>query len=223
MNNEGPFSDEYLNAFVDDQLALDEKGRLYSEISKDEAMNRRVCELRKVRDLVQMAYKNPPEAPSGSPTRTQDRARLRRRFIAGVAAIVGVLTLMSGLPQDSASIGLPGGGAALALERPAADSNPAPARQVVASAATRGGQVIKVLFHLNSGNPTHMKEVLNETRNLLNLYRRTHQKARVEVITNGEGLNLLLAARSPYPALVTSMLKQYKNLQFAACLNTLNR
>ncbi|MDA8363193.1 MAG: hypothetical protein M0Z84_05080, partial [Gammaproteobacteria bacterium] len=43
------------------------------------------------------------------------------------------------------------------------------------------------------------------------------------VITNGEGLNLLLAARSPYPALVTSMLKQYKNLQFAACLNTLNR
>ncbi len=224
MNNEGPFSDEYLNAFVDDQLALDEKGRLYIEINKDEAMNRRICELRKVRDLVQMAYKNPPN-PAGSPDRAGHAGDRHRRFLRGAAAVVGVVVLVGGLQRGSTSnIGHWGGSARVALVAPASPATrPEHAGQMVASAATPASQVIKVLFNLNSGNPAHMKEVLDETRNLLNLYQRTHQKARVEVIANGEGLNLLLAARSPYPDMVSAMLKHYKNLQFAACLNTLNR
>lgn len=212
MSDEGAFSDEYLNAFVDDQLALDEKSHLYSEISKNEAINRRVCELRKVRDLVQMAYKDPPEAPTDTPTRTTHFAWLRRNFAASVAAIIGALVLVGGLHQDS-NIGFTVGHAAVALKTPTK----------VASTATLGSEEVKVLFHLNSGNPAHMKEVLDETESLLKLYKRTHQKARVEVITNGEGLNLLLASRSPYPARVASMLKRFKNLQFAACLNTLDR
>ena len=223
MRDEGTFSDEHLNAFVDDQLALDEKSRVYSVIGKDEAINRRVCELRKVRDLVQMAYKNPPEAPTGAPPKAGRPARLWHKLGAGAGAVIGILALVSGLQQDSSSFGLAAGSTAVALTAPAGTQrNLASARQV-ASVATPGGQVIKVLFHLNSGNPAHMKEVLDETQNLLNLYQRKHQKARVEVITNGEGLNLLLAGRSPYPARVMSMLKKYKNLQFAACLNTLDR
>ncbi len=216
MSDEGTFSDEYLNAFVDDQLTLDEKSHLYSEIGKDETINRRVCELRKVRDLVQMAYKIPPEVPTDTPAGTKHFAWLRRNFAASAAAIIGTLVLVSALHQDS-SIGFVAGHTTVTLKAPAGG-----ARQV-ASTATLGSQEIKVLFHLNSGNPAHMKEVLDETESLLKLYRRTHQKARVEVITNGEGLNLLLASRSPYPARVASMLKKFKNLQFAACLNTLDR
>ncbi|MHB8347448.1 MAG: hypothetical protein ACYDHM_09750 [Acidiferrobacterales bacterium] len=224
MKDDGTFSDEYLNAFVDDQLALDEKSRLYSEIGRSEAINRRVCELRKVRDLVQMAYKDPPEIPSGTPPQPKQRFWMQNKNLAhSAAAILCVLVLASGLQQDSRSIDLAGQRGAIALTAPSgAEGNPASATQV-ASATTVGNQEIRVLFHLNSGNPAHMKEVLNETESLLNLYQRKHQKARVEVITNGNGLNLLLASRSPYPARVKWMLKKYKNLQFAACLNTLDR
>jgi uncharacterized protein len=52
------FSDEFLNAFVDNQLAPEEKSRAFVEISQDEDLNRQVCELRKMHDLVQHAYRS---------------------------------------------------------------------------------------------------------------------------------------------------------------------
>jgi len=225
MNNEERLSDEYLNAFVDDQLALEERSRFYSEIGKDEAVIRHVCELRRVRDLIQMAYKNLPTPPSRAAGPTKQSRGARRGLAACVTLIIGVLVLAGGLQQDSSRSGLVAMRAvsAVALNSSAgAAPNRGSAAQKV-DAATSTGQVIKVLFHLNSGDPAHMKEVLDETESLLNLYKRTHQQARVEVITNGEGLNLLLAGRSPYPKRVSAMLKTYRNLQFAACLNTLDR
>lgn len=221
-NNEERFSDEYLNAFVDDQLALEEKSRLYGEIGKDEALNRKVCELRKVRDLVQMAYKDPPSPPSHSLEPGTGSRRLRRGLVACLALTSATLTLATGLRGD-------GDIAALRALPPVALNGPARMMQNQTSIAMKSGtadatgQEIKVLFHLNSGDPEHMKEVLDETESLLNRYKHTHQQARVEVITNGEGLNLLLAGRSPYPGRVDAMMKKYKNLQFAACLNTLDR
>ncbi|MHB8454609.1 MAG: hypothetical protein ACYDDO_07875 [Acidiferrobacterales bacterium] len=225
MNNEEFFSDEHLNAFVDDQLALDERGCIYREMSRNEAVNRRVCELRKVRDLVQMAYKNPP-TPSCHATGQAKRARKAGRNIAACLALLAcTLALAGGLQQDSSRTGIIAVRNASAVASNGATGGIpgqlAAAQQ--AGAPSLASQEIKVLFHLNSGNPAHMKEVLDETESLLNLYKRTHQEARVEVITNGDGLNLLLAGRSPYPGRVSAMLKRYKNLQFAACLNTLDR
>ena len=70
MNREygnGPkleFSDEFLNAFLDNQLTLEEKERAYLRISQDEVLNRRVCELRKIQDAVRLSYQNPPAPPA---------------------------------------------------------------------------------------------------------------------------------------------------------------
>ncbi len=209
-NNEDKFSDEYLNAFVDDQLALDERGRLFDEISRDETVNRKVCELRKLRDLVQMAYKDLPDLSRHENNPARRSRKWQRRMIACLALSLTTLTIVGGLRGDSGRQRLLASGAM---------------PHVALNSATKvaSSQEIKVLFHLNSGDQANMKEVLDETESLLNLYKRTHQQARVEVIANGEGLNLLLAGRSPYPSRVDKMMKEYKNLQFAACLNTLDR
>jgi hypothetical protein len=50
------FSDEFINAFVDNQVTPEEKARVYAHTVSDEAFNRRVCELRKIRDLIRLAY-----------------------------------------------------------------------------------------------------------------------------------------------------------------------
>src|SRR4030066_349022 len=63
MSQEKRFSDEFLNAFVDNQIAAEEKSRAYVEIHQDEGLNRQVCELRKLHDLVQLAYRDPPAPP----------------------------------------------------------------------------------------------------------------------------------------------------------------
>lgn len=53
---DGPrFSEEFLNAFVDNQIDAGEKSRAYPLIDEDEQLNRQVCELHKISDLVRLA------------------------------------------------------------------------------------------------------------------------------------------------------------------------
>jgi intracellular sulfur oxidation DsrE/DsrF family protein len=47
--------------------------------------------------------------------------------------------------------------------------------------------------------------VLDDVEELMKHYRLSHQTARVEVITNGEGLSLLLAGISPYAERIQKM------------------
>ncbi len=210
MKNEELFSDEHLNAFVDDQLALDERSRIYREMSRNETVNRHVCELRKVRDLVQMAYKNPPAPPHLGTGQAKRVRKASRNIAACMALLAGTLSLAGGLQQDSSRTGIIAvRNASTVASNSTTGRLPwqfAAAQQ--AGASSLASQEIKVLFHLNSGDPAHMKEVLDETESLLNLYKRTHQVARVEVITNGDGLNLLLAGRSPYPGRVSAKMKR---------------
>lgn len=55
-------SDEFINAFVDDQLLSEDKARVYAQAVSDEAFNQRVCELRKIRDLIRLAYRELPKS-----------------------------------------------------------------------------------------------------------------------------------------------------------------
>jgi len=89
MSQEQKFSDEFLNAFVDDQLTPEEKGRAYASINSDEALNRQVCELRTMRDLVQLAYKDLP-APAVASPRGRRGLRLRANLAAGFIFAFGV-------------------------------------------------------------------------------------------------------------------------------------
>jgi intracellular sulfur oxidation DsrE/DsrF family protein len=83
------------------------------------------------------------------------------------------------------------------------------------------GLVIKVLFHLNSNDRDLIKQSLQDVESALKLYRRTGQRARIQIVANGEGLDLLRVGASPYPQTVQRMLQEYDNLQFVACQNTI--
>ncbi len=215
MNNDNRFSEEFLNAFVDDQLTAEEKGRAYPIVSQDENLNRQVCELRKMHDLVQLAYRDVP-AP-------------RRRYSAGTrkvgSAVAASFLLLVGMglgwfmrtpvseaPTDASAVTDQQLARALAPRSPATGADPASV-----------GQDMKVLFHLNSGKPERMQEVLNEAENMLRMYQASGQPAHVEIVTNGEGINLLRADVSPYTGRITELRKKYPNLVFAACQNTLDR
>lgn len=54
-------SDDFINAFVDNQLAPEDKALVYARAGFDEAFNRRVCELRKIGDLIRLAYRELPK------------------------------------------------------------------------------------------------------------------------------------------------------------------
>ena len=137
-NEEQKFSDEFINAFVDDQLTPEEKAQVYARLSGNEALSRQICELRKTRDLVQLAYKEPPMPARGMSTLSAGR-KIGLGVAAGLALVViggmvGWFLHQSRAPQDAA----------------------------VAQVMSNSEEPTKVLFHVSDGNAEHLKTVLDE-------------------------------------------------------------
>lgn len=88
MNDARNFSDEQLNAFVDNQLGAQECDEILAAIARDAELGQRLCALRSAKELVRHAYGNVP-----APRRGRDRHLpiWGGALAASVALIVGVL------------------------------------------------------------------------------------------------------------------------------------
>lgn len=202
MSREQKFSEEFLNAFVDDQLTPDEKSRVYPAISGDEALNRQVCELRKLRDLVRLAYK---DVEPSTPAQHMPRRRMGLGIAAAIAlAVSGIVGWVLHGTVDSTERG---GFVGAQLRVPA----PAP------------GEPVKIVVHLSEDEPQHVRQVLDDVEGLLKLYRSTRQQARIEVVMNGDGLALVRTDTSTAADRVRRMQSDYDNLSFVACQNAIDR
>ena len=202
MNQEKKFSDEYLNAFVDDQLVPEEKEQVYACLSRDEDLKRHVCKLRQVRDLVNLAYKELPQ-PAHRPLPAARNRRFGCNLAAGLALAIGATAGWFLYQSASAPRAIAPG--------------------MLTQSAAPAEEIAKVLIHVSDGQTAHLKTVLDEVESLMRFYRDSNQKAHVEVVTNGDGLNLLLSDKSPYAQRIHQMQSEYKNLTFVACQNTIDR
>ncbi|MDH5650035.1 MAG: DsrE family protein [Gammaproteobacteria bacterium] len=201
-------SPEFLNAFVDDQLTSDEKAEAYGVINKNASLNKCVCELRKIRDMVQLAYKHPPLPADGMSNGPDNK---KRSFFGIAASITLVAGILLGSFVGTQVLRSPAG------ERVTVNTKTDAAKNTLAAAE----EPVRLLVHINSGDNTRLKEALDEIENLMAYYEKTGQAAEVELVANGQGIKLLSKDMSPYPDRVVSLLKRYKNLRFAACQNTL--
>jgi intracellular sulfur oxidation DsrE/DsrF family protein len=187
-------SDELLNSFVDDQLAREEKGRLFVQVAQDENLSREVCELRKLHELVQFAYRDPPGAPRGDAS----GGRASLNIAAGLALMVG-LALGWFLHQET----------------------PGDAARRMATAEAE--KPLKVLLHIADDDTMRLAQALDEVESVLAQFRRTGQNARLEVIINGNGLALVREDVTPFADRIQQIQKTYDNVAFLACQNTIDR
>jgi intracellular sulfur oxidation DsrE/DsrF family protein len=267
MSQEKRFSDEFLNAFVDNQIAAEEKSRAYIEIHKDEELNRQVCELRKLHDLVQLAYREPPAPPAHAVSGPNSgRARLRFGVAASFLLTLGIILGSQVRVPESANtpqaILAPSAVAphvAIAAassqsnlhkipnkakvvvkavpeqiavaptanqQQPAATSTPvAPAESapVAAQSEISGKTQTKVLIHLARDDDTQLGQALDDIEGLLKYYREANLNARVEVVVNGGGLALVRTDTSAFAGRIQRLQREYDNITFAACQNTIDR
>lgn len=209
VDHQNEFSAEHLNAFVDEQLAAEEKSRLLVALNSNEALSREVCELRKVRDLVRLAYPEPATASAR-------RGRPAGFNLPAVAATVAVLaigmvfgwflhTRVTGNAND------------IATERAV------PAASVHLASATSAHTPSRIILHVSNSDPKRLAEILNDIDGLLRYYKAMNQNVRVEVVTNGEGLALLRTDTTPYARRIAELQEQHDNLAFIACQNTIDR
>jgi len=221
MTRDREVSDEHLSAYIDEQLAAEDRDETCRRIAQDAALSKRVCELHKLRDLVRLAY---DEIPLPRDRRVPVATRLDRSIYmaSGLAAAVALLggVLLGWLLHHAPDTQR--GATALSQSEPTvAVTSPSQAATTPtgkARTALAHGQV-KVLFHLNSGDPVRIKEALDEMENLLRHYHKEKESARIELVANGAGLRLLRTDASPYPERIERMRHDYDNLALIACQN----
>lgn len=82
-------SDEQLSAYIDNQLATEERTDVLAAIKQDLQLSRQVTELQELKEWVRMAYQEPPQAPSESKPELFGSSRGWQAIAASVMLLLG--------------------------------------------------------------------------------------------------------------------------------------
>jgi intracellular sulfur oxidation DsrE/DsrF family protein len=140
MNKDELISDEQLNAFTDGELEADEENRVFTLSEENPDVDARLCQQRKLKELVQHAYRDVPE-----PHRHVAQGRSGKKLLSLAMAAAALLF-----------VGVAGGWfASRALDAGA---------QPMATAAT---QQDTWLIHVASSDPLQMQKALARAEELM--------------------------------------------------------
>lgn len=196
------YSDEQLNAFIDDELALDERIALLQAATDSDPLRSRLLQLQYLKELTRAAY--PFNSPTENKRWTPAPGGRLTRYLA--AAAIGGLSLFAvQLVTDTRPI------PELTRQAPLALVEDAPVAQT------------RVVFHISSDNREDAALLLDQVETVLQEHRASGRPLRLEVVANNQGLRLMQQGRSPFPERIRQLSESYPNLVFAACGNTLER
>lgn len=209
-HTDDPVSDEYLHAYLDGELAADERERALLRLEQDGDFKHRLCEARGLKERVKGAYADPPPA-SG-----------RRGF----RAFAGYSIASAGRQALAAGILLAMGAGGGWLAHDGAAKAPAFDRLAGLPDGYRpvalAGQVDpdKIVLHLDTSDPGRLAAVLDLAERLLD---QRGERGQVKIVVNSHGLNLLRQETSPFGTRIGGMAARHPNLEFIACGQTVAR
>jgi intracellular sulfur oxidation DsrE/DsrF family protein len=197
-----PFSQEYLNAFVDGELAAEERVAAMARLEDDLEFKRAACEMRVLKDRVRAAYAETPGT-----VRSELRASrvwwpaLAATLLLGIGLAGGWFAHAWSEPERSARVaGLPNGYRAISFVN-AYDPD-------------------KIVLHLDSNAPQRFDKTLALAEGLLD---RRGEQARIEIVVNGQGVDWLRSDITPYGERIEELARRHANLTFIACGQALSR
>jgi intracellular sulfur oxidation DsrE/DsrF family protein len=199
------FSDEYLNAYLDNQLDANERGQLLEALRQDGELSARVCKLQKVKEMVQLAYHNFDAEHTKLPP--QRHKPVWPTLAAAFLLAMGLLTGWFANSQFGQQPRL------LELAKAAQTSNTMATAQ----------EEWRIVLHVDSADPDRFNVMLDETEQLLKTSAQQQQKVRVEILTNGGGLMLVEQGDENYTRRLQALAKQYDNLGLLVCQRALNK
>lgn len=199
-----PYDDVELHAYIDGELGETERTEFLLRIQKDDKLAREVCALRNLKEQIQLAYVNPPG-------QSQSKAANPGKPYLVVAA--SLMMLAVGLVA-----GWLGNGAMHAERMVLLD----PQGRSQAPAAVESGET-RIVFHLTNPDQTVAGELLNEVEQMLTAYEKENKLLRVEIVSHGDGMDLLREKLSQHKAQISQLANRFANLTFVACQNTIQR
>jgi len=206
MKPNNTISDEFLNAFVDDQLVSTEKGQAFDMIEQDASLKERVCDLRGLKEVMQHAYQAPPTLKKSPAKGLPEWPPFFQALAAGLLLFIGGAS----------------GWFTHAWTSPESDRTMIHMLQA-SQRNNFGVEPKKIIVHVGTSNPVRLKTALDETENLLHSSQQNHQELEVEIVANGTGIDLLRSGISPYSQRIAQLQEKYPNLALIACSQTLSK
>lgn len=197
MKKDDIISEEQLNAFVDGELDAEEESRIFELAERYPELDARLCRHRKLKEMVQHAYRNVPQVNKRS-LQSRSSKRLLGLTIAAMlllatGATVGWLTAQT---MGTGQIGMP---LAVTAQQEQSES---------------------WLIHVSSSDPARMKEALHRADELMNGPGATEAR-RVEIVANEGGLDLLRSDTTPFSREIRELARN--DVLFFACSRAIER
>ena len=206
MSHPHQYSDELINAYLDGELDKEDRKAFVESMRNNPELSHRICQLEKVRGMVQIAYHefDPVDSPSSVKTRHWTSSGVG--IAASILMVVGLFTGWFShqyLGKDEGLIEL---AQTIQSHAPVADHEP-----------------WRVLLHVSSDDPYRINTVLNEAEAILQHYEAEQRIVNIQILANGKGLNVLRDDKSDFAQRIAKMQKRYKNLVFLACAKAIER
>ncbi len=206
INDKSLYSDEHLNAFIDDQLDTVEKAEILDAVRHDTVLSQRICKLQKLHNLVQLSYQSieVPERHKEINSITQT-SRFKWFSVASLFLAFGVMA----------------GWISHQVMHPDSISDIA---QITHNSITKNNaEHWKLMLHVSTSNPIRLNIVLNEAEKLLQEYATTSRKLELEILTHKDGLALVTDNGKDYNKRLQKLQLKYANLAVMVCGQTLKR
>lgn len=196
MSTDHEVSDELLNAFADNELDAEEKAHLLDLMTADPGLKARVCQHWQLKEMVRGAFPLPSSATLPPRRFTGGRTR-------GLALAASLLLTL---------------GVALGWAVRGHESAQTPSSLAFNAAQVGAGRVI---LHLGSSDPHRIEAALDEAEHLARGRDLSGRPVQVELLVNGDGLDLVRADVSAFADRLASLHAAHHNLKFIACNNTI--
>ncbi|MDH5445271.1 MAG: hypothetical protein OEY52_06915 [Gammaproteobacteria bacterium] len=206
MNDKTQFSDEYLNAYLDNELASSDKVRLIRALRSDEELSRRLCQLQRVKNMVQLAYHDiqPPRIEQPVATEKQPTQVSRYAIAASILLVIGVFA---------------GWLAHTHFQKPGLTE----IVQELRTNTPTNGNPWKLIVQVSSNDQHRYNVLMDETERLLKTARSNNEQVVIQLLANSKGIDLLKNDNSPVSLRMRQLSRQYNNLILTACGQTLKK
>ena len=207
MSSLNDISQEQLEAFVDGQLDAPDKARVLLALEASETLRTQVAELRRLKDMVRLAYDEVPE-PLPRPIASPPIGGYAVAAAVGALIMLAVTQLIAWNWNGKSSLG---------------DHSVATAATAPPQASLAAVDPELVMFHISTSDDRVGTELLDQVELVASQYRRSGRALRVVVVANNEGLRLYQVGHSQNERRIRELFARYDNITFAACGNTLQR
>jgi intracellular sulfur oxidation DsrE/DsrF family protein len=193
MSKDNMYSEEQIGAFTDGELEPEEQSQILAESERCPELDQQLCQSRKLKELVQHAYREIPEA------RVRETRGMRRKGLLSLAAAALLLF----------AVGLAAGWFV-------SQSYRAHAGQTTMTAHTSPIGQESWLLHVSSPDPATMQRALDRAKKLM-----ANPTARVEVVANEGAVNMLRRDMTPFSKEIRELSEQ--DVLFFACSRAIQR